>query len=143
MAYRNLPLKPQEYYLLGFKYLSTLSLGKRATFCAVFNSIPRKVKQVEGPIVFSGAMGILILSHIVKNSSKYLLHISNLPLKPQEYYLLGFKWNDLFYYDRSLPMGCSSSCQIFERFSTGLHNVGQIFMPNGMMYHTMFATLLK
>jgi hypothetical protein len=31
-------------------------------------------------------------------------------------------------------MGCSSSCQIFERFSTGLHNVGQMFMPNGMMF---------
>jgi hypothetical protein len=44
-------------------------------------SIPRKVKQVEGPIVFSGAMGIPILSHIVKNSSKYLLHISNEQIK--------------------------------------------------------------
>jgi hypothetical protein len=63
------------------KHLSSLSLGKRATFCTVFNSIPRKVKQVEGPIVFSGAMGIPILSHIVKNSSKYLLHISNVGAK--------------------------------------------------------------
>jgi hypothetical protein len=46
MAYRNLPLKPQEYHLLGFKW----------------NDIP-------------------ILSHIVKNSSKYLLHISNEQIK--------------------------------------------------------------
>ena len=34
-------------------------------------------------------------------------------------------------------MGCSSSCQIFERFSTGLHNVGQFLMPNGMMFHIL------
>jgi len=48
----------------------------------------------------------------------------NLPLKPEEYHLFGFKWNNLYYYDRCLPMGCSSSCQIFERFSTGLHGIG-------------------
>jgi hypothetical protein len=40
-----------------------------------------KVKQVEGPIVSTGAMGIPILSHIVKNSSKYILHISNVGAK--------------------------------------------------------------
>ena len=45
----------------------------------------------------------------------------NLPLKPEEYHLFGFRWNSLYYYDKCLPMGCASSCQIFERFSTGLH----------------------
>ena len=45
----------------------------------------------------------------------------NLPLKPEEYHLFGFRWNSLYYYDKFLPMGCASSCQIFERFSTGLH----------------------
>jgi hypothetical protein len=30
--------------------------------------------------------------------------------------MLGFTWNKLYYYDRCLPMGASSSCQIFESF---------------------------
>lgn len=41
-------------------------------------------------------------------------------LHPADYYLLGFTWNNLFYYDKCLPMGASSSCQIFEKFSSSL-----------------------
>lgn len=41
-------------------------------------------------------------------------------LHPSEYHLLGFSWNNLFYYDKCLPMGASSSCQIFKSFSCGL-----------------------
>ena len=61
----------------------------------------------------------------------------NLPLKPEEYHLFGFKWNNLYYYDRCLPMGCSSLCQIFERFSTGLHGIGQHYMPEGLILHIL------
>lgn len=39
---------------------------------------------------------------------------------PSDHYLLGFTWNHYFYYDRCLPMGASSSCQIFEKFSCAL-----------------------
>jgi hypothetical protein len=34
--------------------------------------------------------------------------------------MLGFTWNKLYYYDRCLPMGAGSSCQIFESFSSSL-----------------------
>ena len=34
--------------------------------------------------------------------------------------LLGFKWDGQFYYDKPLPMGCHSSCAIFETFSTAV-----------------------
>ena len=43
------------------------------------------------------------------------------PIHPTDYHLLGFTWNNLYYYDRCLPMGASSSCQIFESFSSSLH----------------------
>lgn len=43
-----------------------------------------------------------------------------IPLHPDDYHLLGFHWNDHFYYDMALPMGASSSCQLFESFSTAL-----------------------
>ena len=35
--------------------------------------------------------------------------------------LLGFKWNDKFYYDRTLPFGLRSSCRKWELFATALH----------------------
>ena len=41
------------------------------------------------------------------------------PLHPSQYHLTGFYWHG-YYYDRCLPMGCSSSCQIFEEVSNAL-----------------------
>lgn len=43
-----------------------------------------------------------------------------IPVLPEQYPLLGFQWNNSLFYDRCLPMGCRSSCQIFELFSTSL-----------------------
>ena len=43
-----------------------------------------------------------------------------LPIHPSDYYLLVFFWDEKFYYDRCLPMGCSASCQLFEEFSSAL-----------------------
>lgn len=39
----------------------------------------------------------------------------NIPIHPDDYHLLGFMWDNLYYYDKCLPMGASSSCQIFEK----------------------------
>ena len=41
-----------------------------------------------------------------------------IPVAPADYHLLGFYWEDQYYYERCLPMGCSSSCSIFEAFGT-------------------------
>lgn len=41
-----------------------------------------------------------------------------IPIHPVDFQLLGMKWDDLYYYDTALPMGCSTSCSIFEYFST-------------------------
>ena len=43
-----------------------------------------------------------------------------IPIRPSDYHLLGFKIKQSYYYDRVLPMGCRSSCQIFESFSKSL-----------------------
>ena len=43
-----------------------------------------------------------------------------IPIHPSNYNLLGFSFNDKFFFDKCLPMGCSSSCQLFERFSDAL-----------------------
>ena len=43
-----------------------------------------------------------------------------IPLHKSQYHLTGLEWNGKYYFDKCLPMGCSSSCKIFERFSSGL-----------------------
>ena len=43
-----------------------------------------------------------------------------IPIHPADYPLLGIRWDNLYYFDRTLAMGLSSSCAIFESFSTAL-----------------------
>ena len=37
-----------------------------------------------------------------------------LPIHPDDRHLLGLKWDGLYYFDNCLPMGCASSCKLFE-----------------------------
>ena len=48
-----------------------------------------------------------------------------IPITPAEHHLLGFTWLGKFYYDTTIPMGCSMSCSIFEAFSTAIQWVAQ------------------
>ena len=50
----------------------------------------------------------------IKNSFRLI------PVSRSAYNLLGICWRDRFYVDRNLAMGLSSSCKIFECFSSGL-----------------------
>ena len=43
-----------------------------------------------------------------------------IPINPADYELQGFEWQGQFYFDKTLAMGCSLSCHIFEAFSTAL-----------------------
>lgn len=56
-----------------------------------------------------------------------------LPVNPSDHQLLGFKFNNDYYYDMCLPMGCSISCALWEKFAhfiqwvveekTGIHTL--------------------
>ena len=46
-----------------------------------------------------------------------------IPLHPSDFRLMGFKLNNRYYFDKCLPMGCRSSCKIFERFSDSLLHI--------------------
>lgn len=46
-----------------------------------------------------------------------------LPVFPGDFDLLGLSIDGQYYIDKCLPMGCSSSCSIFEKFSTFLQEV--------------------
>jgi hypothetical protein len=45
----------------------------------------------------------------------------NIPIHPADNELLGFAIGSEIYYDKTLPMGLSSVCNLFEQFSSALH----------------------
>ena len=50
---------------------------------------------------------------------------SIIPVSPLDYRLFGFKFQGLKYFDKSLPMGCSHACQLFELLSQALQWICQ------------------
>ena len=65
-------------------------------------------------IIQSIGPGCLIAKADIKDAFRII------PIHPEDYRLLGFTWRDHFYYDRCLPMGCSTSCQTLDLFTTSL-----------------------
>lgn len=60
-----------------------------------------------------------------------------IPIHPDDHYLLGFRFQELYYYDTCLPMGASSSCAIFERFSSSLQYAAQSQLGIHHMVHIL------
>jgi hypothetical protein len=60
-----------------------------------------------------------------------------IPVHRDDFHLLGFSWNGLYYYDKCLPMGCACSCQIFERFSRALQWILNKITPDGAVSHIL------
>ena len=55
---------------------------------------------------------------LAKTDVRSVLRIT--PVHPSDCPLLGLHWRGQWYYDRCLPMGCSSSSKIFESLSTAM-----------------------
>lgn len=51
------------------------------------------------------------------------------PVRPQDWHLLGFKWRGKWYYERVLPFGLKSSCRLWEMYATALHHLIQHLLP--------------
>ena len=60
-----------------------------------------------------------------------------LPVNPSDYHLLGIFWEGIYYYDRCVPMGCSSSCALFESFSSSLHWIANHKLGITNMVHVL------
>ena len=58
-----------------------------------------------------------------------------IPVKPTDFELLGFKFNDMFYFDKALPFGASISCSTFERFARFLEFAALTEMPGSHLIH--------
>lgn len=45
------------------------------------------------------------------------------PVRPEDWHLLGFKWLGKYYYERVLPFGLRSSCRLWELYAAALHHL--------------------
>ena len=79
-----------------------------------FSSVSYASIQDAIKILLELGKGAYMAKTDVKNAFRII------PIKPDNQNLLGMKWEGQFYFDRCLPMGASSSCHIFEKFSSAL-----------------------
>ena len=79
-------------------------------------------------------------SYLAKTDIKSAFRI--LPINPQDYHLLGIKWSGQYYYDKCMPMGCSSSCKTFETFSTAVEWIAQDKLGLANLIHLLDDFLL-
>ena len=75
---------------------------------------------------------IKLVKHYGKSSLLSKTDIENsfrlVPINKQNYDLLGFSIDGKFYHEKTLPMGLSYSCKLFEQFSTVISlNIPAIF----------------
>jgi hypothetical protein len=59
------------------------------------------------------------------------------PVLPVQYPSLGFKWRNQFYYDKVLPMGCRSSCTLFQRISDCLLQFLRRASPSSLAFNIL------
>ena len=129
--FKSSPLALREKQQPGkFRLLHNLSYPYDST--AVNSNISKEHSTVKYQTLRDA------ISLILKNSPQAYIAKSDIadafrliPLHPSQYHLTGFFFEG-FYYDRCLPMGCSSSCQIFETFSSAIKWVLQtkLAVPN-------------
>ena len=70
-------------------------------------------------LIRAAGTGCFLSKTDIKNAFRII------PVHPKDYNLLGIKWHDQYYFDKCMPMGCSSSCRTFELFSSALEWVAQ------------------
>lgn len=88
---------------------------------SINDHIPEELKTVHYSSIDDA---IEIILNLGPNATMAKTDISNafriIPIHPHDHEILGIKFNGCFYYDQCLPMGCASSCSIFEEFSCAL-----------------------
>ena len=60
-----------------------------------------------------------------------------IPIHPSDRHLLGFSFENEFFYDKCLPMGCRSSCAIFESVSRAIQHIIQGKFPLSGVTHIL------
>ena len=105
---------------------------------SVNDGIPREYATVQYSTLSQAIDHIINFGpncYLAKSDIKSAFRI--IPIHPSDYHLLGMKWNGNYYLDRCLPMGASSSCLIFETFSTSLEWIVKKLTVNVAIIHVL------
>ncbi|XP_053395182.1 uncharacterized protein LOC123542500 isoform X1 [Mercenaria mercenaria] len=100
---------------LSFPEGQSVNAGIPSELCSVqYQNIDDAVELVKtiGP-------GALLSKIDVQNAFKII------PIAPHNHFLLGFCIDNKYYYDKTLPMGLSFSCSLFEQFSSAIHWIAE------------------
>ena len=101
-----------------FRLLHDLSFPKHNS---VNSHVPQDFTTVQSELLdtcIEHILEIWVGCQVAKADLKDAFRI--IPVCPLGYHLLGFTFQNKFYFDMCLPMGCSVSCQIFEALSCAL-----------------------
>lgn len=103
----------------GWRLITHLSFPK-------FNSVNSFIDPEETSVKYTSFDSVIQMiakigkgANIGKRDIKSAFRL--LPIYPGDFDLLGFKFDDMYYIDKCLPMGCSISCKVFEDFATFLN----------------------
>jgi hypothetical protein len=121
------PLKLREKTTVGtYRLIHNLSWPYDET--AINESIPDAAKSVKYSnvqhaikLIMKHPKGSFTRKTDVKDAFKII------PVHPDDYHKLGLFFGGQYYYDVTLPAGGSSSCQIFEEFSTALEAINTFY----------------
>ena len=105
---------------------------------SINDGIPRESATVKYASIQDAIEKILLVgSHCYMAKSDIKSAFRIIPIHPDDHHLLGMKWHGQYYYDRCLPMGASSSCAIFEKFSTALQWITEKLIKDCYVVHVL------
>ena len=101
-------------------------------------SIPRDKVAVQYSTIDDAIAYIKVVGRgafLAKTDIKSAFRI--IPVHPSQYHLLGMQWEGKYFYDTTLPMGCSISCAIFEAFSSAIEWIAKNKLDIPYMTHVL------
>ena len=105
---------------------------------SVNDGIPKELASVRYAtiedaigLIKSLGQGCLLAKTDIKSAFRII------PVTSSDFPLLGMEWQGKFYFDTLLPMGCSSSCNIVETFSTALEWIAKNKLHASAVIHIL------
>lgn len=124
---KSAPGKFRLIHNLSYPRSNSVNLGIPREFSAVqYDTVDSVVSLVK-----TFGFGCLMAKTDIEDAFRII------PIHPEDYFLLGFIWKGQYYYEKVLPMGASSSCQIFDAFSTALQWIMMNHYGSGGMSHIL------
>jgi hypothetical protein len=94
-----------------------------------FSSIHYSTVDDAAAMISNLGRGALLAKSDIKSAFRLL------PVSPGDFDLLGFQFQDMFYYDKMVPFGCKISCALWDRFANFLHWLTEKHSANKFILH--------